>query len=73
MKVKVICNVLFIFQDYIFNGIFGFIVGFKFFYIVQYMVEMQGDLLVVVFFIKGSWFGGLLGVGLFIGYYYYID
>ena len=72
-KAKVIRNAPFTLQDYILNGIFGFIVGFKLLYIVQHMAEMQGDPSAVVLSTKGSWLGGLLGAGLLTGYYYYID
>ncbi|MEL6835068.1 MAG: prolipoprotein diacylglyceryl transferase family protein [Bacteroidota bacterium] len=72
-KAKVISNAPFTVQDYVLNGLFGFIVGFKLLYVTQHLAEMQADPSTVVLSTKGSWLGGILGAGLLTAYYYYID
>ncbi|MEL7251331.1 MAG: prolipoprotein diacylglyceryl transferase family protein [Bacteroidota bacterium] len=72
-KAKVISNAPFTVQDYVLNGLFGFIVGFKLLYVTQHLAEMQADPSAVVLSTKGNWLGGILGAGLLTAYYYYID
>lgn len=59
--------------DYIFNGLFGFIVGFKLPYAIQKIDEWKGDASEVLLTTDGYWITGILGALAFIGYYYWID
>ncbi len=49
------------------NGIFGFLVGFKVVYIIQYFGEFQADAADVILSLKGNWPAGLLLAGVFAG------
>lgn len=59
--------------DYVFNALFGFVIGFKVLYIMQHTLEMKNDPAGVLFSTKGHWLGGLLGAALLVGYYYWRD
>ena len=73
VPVKVISNAPFDLKDHVFNAVFGFFVGFKIIYIIQYLDEMQNDPSAVLLSLKGSWPGGLVGMILFIAYYLWED
>lgn len=73
VKAKVISNALFTTQDFIFNAIFGFIIGFKLLYVFQHMDAMQVNPSALVLSLKGSWLGGILGAGLLTAYYFYLN
>ena len=73
VKTKVITSRPMTLQDYVLNGFFGFILGFKMVYIFQHFPEMQTDPSGVILSLKGSWVGGLIGAALFSTYYYLTD
>ncbi|MEM1217217.1 MAG: prolipoprotein diacylglyceryl transferase family protein, partial [Bacteroidota bacterium] len=59
--------------DYLFNGLFGFFLGFKGGYIAQNLSEMQADPGSVLLSMKGNWLLGILGAAAFTGYYFWVD
>lgn len=59
--------------EYLYNGIFGFIIGYKLLYVAQNFAALKRDASEVILSLEGSWLGGLLGVGLATAYYYWID
>ncbi|MEZ4985634.1 MAG: prolipoprotein diacylglyceryl transferase [Saprospiraceae bacterium] len=60
-------------MDYVLNGVFGFFVGFKLLYIIQHVGDMQADPSGVLLSGKGSWAGGMAGMVLLLGFYYWQD
>ncbi len=70
-KVKVEENKPATIGEFISNGIFGFILGFKLLYIAQNFSEFQGDAAGVVLSLEGNWIGGILGAIVFTGFRYW--
>jgi prolipoprotein diacylglyceryltransferase len=58
--------------DYMVNAVVGFLLGFKLPYIIGNFTAMQRDPFSVLFSTEGSAIGGIIGSGLFFGYYYAI-
>lgn len=73
VKTKLLINQPYTTAEYVYNGIFGFIVGYKLVYALQHYALLQQDAEAVILSGAGSWTGGLLGVVLATGYYYYTD
>jgi phosphatidylglycerol:prolipoprotein diacylglycerol transferase len=59
--------------DYIFNGLFGFVLGFKLPYAIQRLDEWKGDAGDVLLTTDGYWVTGILSAIAFVGYYYWVD
>ncbi|WP_020568391.1 prolipoprotein diacylglyceryl transferase [Neolewinella persica] len=59
--------------DYLFNGVFGFILGYKIPYAIAHFSEWQQDAAGVLLSTEGWWWSGLLGAAAFVGYYYAQD
>lgn len=57
--------------EYISNAVFGFILGFKFLYIIQNFPAFQADPAGVVLSGLGSWVGGFLGLAIALGLKYW--
>ncbi len=62
VRVAVLANARASWQDYLFNALFGFFVGFKLLYAILHFEELQADAAGLIFSKKGSWPGGLLGL-----------
>lgn len=60
-------------SDYVFNGIFGFLLGYKIPYALQNMEAWQRDVEGVLLSSEGSWLGGLLLALVVLAYYYWLD
>ncbi len=58
--------------DYLTNGLFGFLIGYKLPYAFAHFSEWQGDPSAVLLTTDGWWWSGLLGAVLFSGYYYWV-
>ncbi|NJC27552.1 prolipoprotein diacylglyceryl transferase [Neolewinella antarctica] len=58
--------------DYVFNGIFGFVLGYKIPFVVSNLGRFREDAGSVLLTSNGWWWTGLLGGALFAGYYYYL-
>ena len=52
-------------SDLLLNGLLGFVLGFKFFYIFSHFPEFQEDPAAVVLSLKGNWLGGIVVGALF--------
>jgi prolipoprotein diacylglyceryl transferase len=59
--------------DYVFNGFFGFVLGYKIPYAIANFSEWQQDAGGVLLSSSGWWWSGLIGAGAFIAYYYRED
>jgi prolipoprotein diacylglyceryl transferase len=59
--------------DYIFNGVFGFVLGYKTPYAIAHFAEWQQDAAGVLLSSAGWWWTGLIGAVAFIAYYYRLD
>ncbi len=59
--------------DYIFNGLFGFIIGFKLPYALGQMEAWKTDPGGVLLTGEGNWLTGILAAAAFVGYYYWRD
>lgn len=58
--------------DYIFNAVFGFVLGYKLPYAIANIDRWQEDAGAVLLTTEGWWWSGLLGAILLAGYYYYL-
>ncbi len=54
-------------KDYVYNAIFGFVLGFKGLYAVQHFGQLQRSADEVLLSLAGSWVGGILGALIFAG------
>ncbi len=59
--------------DYLFNGVFGFVLGYKVPYAIANMDTWKEDPAGVLLSMDGWWWSGLLGALAFLGYYYYLS
>lgn len=60
-------------SDYLFNGLFGFLLGYKIPYAIQQMEAWQGDPSAVLLNAQGNWLTGVLAAAAVLAYYYYLD
>ncbi|MEM9527231.1 MAG: hypothetical protein AAGA31_11515 [Bacteroidota bacterium] len=58
--------------DYIFNGLFGFVLGYKIPYAIANIDAWKQDAGGVLLSLDGWWWTGLLGTDIFLGYYLYL-
>lgn len=58
--------------DYIFNGLFGFVLGYKIPYAIANMEAWKQDAGSVLLSAEGWWTSGLLAAAAFVGYYVYL-
>ncbi len=59
--------------DYLFNGAFGFVLGYKIPYALGNFEQWQQDAGSVLLSTEGWWWSGILGAAAFLGYYYWQD
>ncbi len=59
--------------DYLLNGFFGFLIGFKLPYAIANFAALKQDAAEVILSFKGSLIGGILGAALLIAYYVVYD
>jgi prolipoprotein diacylglyceryl transferase len=59
--------------DYLFNGVFGFVLGYKTPYAIANFSDWQQDASGVLLSSDGWWWSGLIGAVAFIAYYYWQD
>lgn len=59
--------------DYLFNGAFGFVLGYKIPYALANFSQWQQDPGSVLLSADGWWWSGLLAAAVFAGYYYWLD
>ncbi len=71
VKIKVIEGKPASVTDLALNGLFGFVLGFKFFYILSHVDEFIHDPAAVVFSLKGTWGWGILLAMIFAGIKYW--
>lgn len=55
-------------SEYLSNGIFGFILGFKIVYALRHFAEFQSDAAAVILSTKGDWLGGIVMAAILLGY-----
>lgn len=58
-------------SELIWNGLIGFVVGYKLLYLIQNMADFQANPSAVLISREGSWIGGLIGLAAFAGYRYW--
>jgi len=58
--------------DYLFNGLFGFVLGYKIPYAIANLDTWKQDAGSVLLSLEGWWWTGLLVAGVFLGYYFYL-
>ncbi len=71
MKVKVVEGRPATVYELLSNALLGFVLGFKFLYIVNNFADFQFDPAEVILSTKGNWLGGILGAAIFAGLKYY--
>ena len=58
--------------DYLFNGLLGFVLGYKLTYVLANLAEFQVDPTPILLSLKGYWWAGILGALALGGYYVYL-
>lgn len=58
-------------MDLVLNGLLGFVLGFKFFYVIAHLNDFKADPASEVFSMKGNWLGGIVVALLFAGIKYW--